>query len=91
VAVLEASASGLPVVATRHAGIPDVVIHEKTGLLVEEGDVDGMAESMIRLAKDPDLAYRLGRAGRARIEAEFTLDKSMTNLWRIIERAISRE
>ena len=43
VAILEAQAASLPVIATRHAGIPDVVINNKTGLLVEELDVEGMA------------------------------------------------
>jgi len=85
VAVLEAGASGLPVISTRHAGIPDVVIDGETGILVEEGDVDGMAQAMIRLARDLQLAARLGRAGRRRIEERFSMERSIDNLWRIIE------
>ena len=46
---LEAGAAGLPIVATRHAGIPDVVIQGETGFLVDEHDVDGMAQRMLRL------------------------------------------
>ena len=88
VAVLEASATGLPVVATRHAGIPDVVLDGETGLLVDEGDVEGMAAQMIRLADDPELAARLGRAGRQRVCAEFSMEKSIAGLWSIIEGAI---
>ena len=88
VAVLEAGASGLPVVATRHAGIKDVVIEGKTGFLVDEGDMEGMAEYMIRLANDPELAARLGRAARERIEAEFSMEKSIAGLWEIIKGAI---
>ncbi len=88
VAVLEAQASGLPVVSTRHAGIPDVVLEGQTGFLVDEGDVDGMAQAMIRLAQDPNLAQSMGAAGRARVEAEFSMDKSIANLWQIIETAI---
>lgn len=85
VAVLEAGASGLPVVATRHGGIPDVVIDGETGLLVDEWDVDGMAEHMVQLARDPALASRLGQNAKARIRREFPVEKSIENLWRIIE------
>jgi len=88
VAVLEASGSGLPVISTRHAGIPDIIIDGETGILVEEGDVDGMAQAMIRLARDPQLAARMGRTGRRRIEERFAMERSIDNLWRIIELAI---
>jgi glycosyltransferase involved in cell wall biosynthesis len=88
VAVLEAGATGLPVVATRHAGIEDVVIDGETGLLVDEGDVNGMGECMIRLANDPALAARLGKAARERVCAEFSMEKSISNLWSIVEASI---
>jgi glycosyltransferase involved in cell wall biosynthesis len=88
VAVLEAGATGLPVVATRHAGIQDVVLDGVTGLLVDEGDVNGMAEYMIQLASDPALAVRLGCAARERIYTDFSMDKSIQKLWQIIEAVI---
>lgn len=91
VAVLEAGATGLPVVATDHAGIRDVVVDGQTGFLVKEGDVGGMAECMIRLVKDPALANRLGQAARERICLEFTMQKSIANLWRIITASIQEE
>jgi glycosyltransferase involved in cell wall biosynthesis len=84
VAVLEAGASGLPVVATRHAGIPDVVINEETGLLVEEHDVAGMARAMLRLACDPEEARRLGSAARHRVATHFHMEDSIHRLWQII-------
>jgi glycosyltransferase involved in cell wall biosynthesis len=88
VAVLEAGAAGLPVVATRHAGIPDVVTDGETGFLVDEGDMDSMADRMIKLAKDSALAAQLGKAARKRICAEFYMERSISNLWNIIESAI---
>ncbi len=87
VAVLEASASGLPVVATRHAGIADVVEDGKTGFLVEERDVDGMAERLVLLATDPALAGRLGAEGRKRIHEHFSEEKSLSELRRILNEA----
>ncbi|MFC2023734.1 glycosyltransferase [Chloroflexota bacterium] len=89
VAILEACASGLPVVSTHHVGIPDAVIDGETGLLVSEGDVSGMSERMINLARDPALAGELGRAARARVVAEFSMEKSIGKLWRIIETVIN--
>jgi glycosyltransferase involved in cell wall biosynthesis len=88
VAILEAGATGLPTVATRHAGIPDVVIDGETGFLVDEHDVDGMAQRMLRLADDPVLAGRLGRAARARIEDCFSMERSIGELWEIIQSCV---
>jgi glycosyltransferase involved in cell wall biosynthesis len=90
VGILEGGAAGLPVVATRHAGIQDVIIDGETGLLVDEGDVDSMAESMIRLGENPVLAAELGKAARKRICAEFSMEKSIDNLWGIIETTIHK-
>jgi glycosyltransferase involved in cell wall biosynthesis len=89
VAVLEASASGLPVVSTLHAGIKDAVIHEKTGFLVEEGDIHRMSEHMTRLARDPQLAANLGKAGREWVSSEYSMEKSINKLWSIIEATIT--
>jgi glycosyltransferase involved in cell wall biosynthesis len=82
--ILEASASGLPVVATRHAGIPEGVAERETGFLVDERDVEGMARHMARLVADPALAAELGRAGRRRVEEHFSIDSSIARLWGII-------
>ena len=90
VSVLEAGAAGLPVVATRHAGIPDVVVDGETGLLVDEGDVDGMAGAMLALIGDPARAAALGRRGRARVAEHFSLDVSIARLWGALDAARRR-
>lgn len=90
VAILEAGATGLPVIATRHAGIPEVVIHDTTGFLVEERDVDGMARHMVQLVREPALAARLGKAARQRIEANFLLSDRIGTLAHILTSVMQR-
>ena len=87
-AVLEAMARALPVVATRHAGIPDVVLHGKCGLLCDERDLDAMAENMLALASDADRAGAMGRVGRSRIEAGHRVKDRVAELHAIIVRAV---
>jgi glycosyltransferase involved in cell wall biosynthesis len=91
VAILEAGAAGLPVIATRHAGIPDVVIHDNTGLLVDERDINGMAEHMVSLARDAQFAGELGRAAASHVRKHYTMDQSISRLARIVEAAARRE
>jgi glycosyltransferase involved in cell wall biosynthesis/SAM-dependent methyltransferase len=79
-AVLEAGAHGLPVVSTRHAGIPDAVVHGAHGYLVAEHDIDGMADAMLRLARDPALAAELGAAFHGRVTAEYSRRVSIERL-----------
>jgi len=67
----EAMACGLPVVASRTGGIPDVVVDGETGLLVTHGSVAELSNSLRRVVEDPSLAHALGRAGRRRAESEF--------------------
>ena len=67
----EAMACGLPVVASRTGGIPDVVANGETGLLVTHGDVGEVAGALRRIIEDPALTARLGAAGRRRAEADF--------------------
>lgn len=87
--VLEAGASGLAVVSTRHAGIPDVVIEGETGYLVEERDVPGMARAMARVLDDGELAQRIGLAARHHIATAFPIERRVAQLWEIIEAAMS--
>lgn len=65
VSVIEACAMGLPVVSTSVGGIPHLLRHEETGLLVADGDVQAMSDAIVRLVEDESLAGRLSRNGRA--------------------------
>ena len=71
VAAAEASATAIPVVATRIGGIPEVVIDGETGLLVPAQDPPALAAAIRLLAGDPDLRHRLGEAGRERVVSLF--------------------
>ena len=71
--IMEALAGELPVIATRHGGIPELVLDGECGRLVPEGDVSGLVSAMTQLANDPELRGRLGRVGRRRVVADFNL------------------
>lgn len=73
VTLMEAMASGLPVVATRHSGIPELIEDGVSGLLVPERSVPRLTDALQRLLADPDLAVRLAHAARERILAEFDI------------------
>jgi glycosyltransferase involved in cell wall biosynthesis len=73
VVVLEAMASGLPVVSTNHSGVPSLVDDGHTGLLVNPRDDSALAEALRLVAIDGHLRLSMGTAGRARFEREFTL------------------
>ncbi|RZI59237.1 MAG: TIGR03088 family PEP-CTERM/XrtA system glycosyltransferase [Rubrivivax sp.] len=71
--ILEAMASGLPVVATEVGGNADLVTPEVSGLLVPAADPEAMAAALLRLARDPARAAAMGEAGRARVEEDFSM------------------
>ncbi len=73
--LLEAMAAARPVVASRVATIPEVVVDGETGLLVPVGDEVALAEALAQLAVDPELARRMGHAGLERLRRRFSIDK----------------
>ncbi len=83
--ILEAQSAGVPVISTNHAGIPDVVIHNETGLLGDEHDVKAMAEYMRMLLGDKKMADEMGEKAKLRINKNFTLQKHLFNLAEVIE------
>jgi len=90
VVFLEALAAGCAVVASNVGGISDVIIHEKTGLLVEQKNPDQIAEAIIRLIEDGDLRKRLIENSRQHVEDNFGWDKIGQKFHELILR-VSRE
>lgn len=90
VVLMEALASGIPVIATRHSGIPELVIEGRTGFLVPEHDIPALAKTVLRVIQDPALASSLGRAGRAWIEQEFNLTLQAERFTRLLMTVLQR-
>src|SRR5207247_4061449 len=84
VSILEAMAHGLPVVSTRHAGIPEAVSDGVSGYLVDEGDTAGMAERIVALIRSADLRHRMGDAGWRRAKEDFSWERERSALLRIL-------
>ena len=80
VALMEAAACALPLVASRLSGIPELVFHDETGLLVECRDAEGIAEALDRLAREPETRRRLGQAAFDKINLDFNLERSVETL-----------
>lgn len=80
VVLMEAMALGVPVVATRVAGIPELVRDGTSGLLFDPADWHGLAEAISRLVEDAPLRTRLADAGRATIADGFAVDRAVTSL-----------
>jgi glycosyltransferase involved in cell wall biosynthesis len=83
ITIVEAMASGLPVVASRHAGIPEAVADGVTGFLVEEGDSEALAARILELVGDGERWRQLSEAGRAAAERDFDLATQTAELERL--------
>lgn len=84
VVLMEAMAMRLPVVASAVGGIPELVEHGVSGLLVAPARADRIVEALEALAGDPGLRDRLGEAGRARVEAEFHIERTADRLHEVL-------
>jgi colanic acid/amylovoran biosynthesis glycosyltransferase len=90
IVLMEAMASGLPVVTTQIAGIPELVAHDDSGLLVPPGDVDALVDALIYLAQSEERRRELGNAGRQAIRREFDLRSCASELARVHASAAAR-
>jgi glycosyltransferase involved in cell wall biosynthesis len=82
--IMEAMATGLPVVSTNIGGIPEMVIENKTGFLVQSGDGVAMADAINQIIGDASAAERLGQSGYARARTLFAIDKNVRELCALI-------
>lgn len=89
--VLEAMAAGLPVVASDVGGVRESVIHGVTGLLVQPGDAQALAEATAGLARDRDLAREMGRQGRRRVETAFSLPREIDAYEEMLRSVLAEE
>jgi heptosyltransferase-2 len=88
---IEAGACGVPVVATRMGGLIDILQHEKDGLLVPPDDPRILAEAVLRLLKDPELAKRMAASLRRKVEAEFSLEDMFAKTLEVYREAIGKK
>lgn len=88
VSIIEASASGMPVISTRHCDIPQVIIDQETGYLVAEGDSCGLAEKLELLADNVDLWPEMGLKARRHIEGKYDMAKQARRLEEIYDKVL---
>ncbi|HEX5458406.1 MAG TPA: glycosyltransferase family 4 protein [Steroidobacteraceae bacterium] len=86
--LLNYMAAAKPIVAS--AGSAKVLVHERTGLVVRNGDASGFADAVLRLAGDPELAEKLGRSARETVEKEFSWERAAQKLELVYDRLTAR-
>jgi glycosyltransferase involved in cell wall biosynthesis len=88
--LLEGMAAGTPVIATRVGAVPDLVIPNVTGTLLEPGQADGLAGAILELLRDPVQARRLGENGRAHVMRNYSVEATAKNYLDVYESALHR-
>jgi glycosyltransferase involved in cell wall biosynthesis len=86
--VLEAMAAGVPVIASNIGGIGDVIDDGVEGFLIVPGDVEALADRMLRIAGDDALVERMGRSARLRALRQFGIDRSAEAIWQIYRKVL---
>ena len=90
VSIMEAMATGMPVVSTQHSGINELVEDNITGFLVPERDIDSLADKISYLISQPETCLEMGLEARARIEQNFNTDTLNNRLVSIFEEQLVR-
>jgi glycosyltransferase involved in cell wall biosynthesis len=86
--ILDAFSSAVPVVATRAGGIPEMVIHEKTGMLSPAGDFQDLGENIIRIAGDVELRNELIRNAGKLVTENFTREKTAARTFEVYRKIL---
>lgn len=87
--IIEAQASGVPVVATEVGGVVDIIEHKKTGLLVPPAEHNSMAEAIIRIFKEPQLALTLAENARKNVQEKYNVELMVKNTLEVYKEALS--
>jgi spore coat protein SA len=88
-ALVEAMERGIPVIGTKVGGMPEIIVTETTGFLVEPGDVQALANAIIQLFSDDRLREQLGNAARTRVVQKFSWDRITQNIIEAYESSVS--
>jgi glycosyltransferase involved in cell wall biosynthesis len=88
--LLEAEQFCLPIISTFEGGIPDIIEEGKTGFLVPQMNVYALAEKLEKLIRNPELARKIGKAGKIKFEKEFTLEKFEKRMCEILNNKIEK-
>jgi len=87
--LIEAQATGMPVISTFHAGIPELVLDGKSGYLVKEREIDGLSEKLNILIENSGLWVEFGKTGRKLVEDEFNIHKQVAKLEKLYAEMIA--
>jgi glycosyltransferase involved in cell wall biosynthesis len=87
--IVEGMAAGKPVVATDGGGVPEIVVHNETGLLVPMGDASAMADAICQILEAPMLAKKMGELGRRRVREHFTVERSAAKAQGLYDRLLT--
>jgi glycosyltransferase involved in cell wall biosynthesis len=85
VSLLQAAAAGVPIIGARVGGIPEIVHHGVNGYLVDPGDSEAIALSLLKVLEDPEEGKRLGKAGQEIVRSRFSIEKMVTEYLHIYE------
>ncbi|GAB2655333.1 glycosyltransferase [Flavihumibacter cheonanensis] len=88
--ILEAAASGLPIVSTRHGGIMDAVVEGETGILVDEWDEKGMVEGILQLLYNPDQMRVMGQKARLHMEQHYSIEQQIQSLFDLMKSTLEK-